>query len=156
MSMKIGDLSKLTGLAASRIRFYERMGLLQLVSRQVNGYRAYPPEAVMVLNLIKSAQDAGFSLEELRNLMPPDLAQWDHGKLHQALRDKVRSIDELRRRLEQSKKAILEVLAQIEAKPADMSCATNARRVMSQMGLGEPSEAGKTARTKKPARRKRA
>ena len=143
--MKIGELATKTGLATSRIRFYERMGLLQLVERQSNGYRTYPPEAVMVLNLIKSAQDAGFSLEELRNLMPPDLTNWEHGKLHQALRDKVHSIEVLQQRLEEGKARILQVLKEIEAKPDDMTCAANARRVMSRMGLPatEAGEGGK-------------
>lgn len=37
--MKIGDLAKRTGLTASRIRFYERVGLLKAVERTTNGYR---------------------------------------------------------------------------------------------------------------------
>lgn len=140
--MKIGELAERSGLATSSIRFYERMGLLQLVQRQANGYRTYPPEALMVLNLIKSAQEAGFSLEELRELVPPNLADWEHAKLEQVLRDKVQSIEALQQKLERSKATILEVMAQIAAKPGDMSCATNARRVMSNMGLGELPEAG--------------
>lgn len=39
--MKIGELARRTGLAASRIRFYEEAGLL-VVQRQANGYRDYP------------------------------------------------------------------------------------------------------------------
>ena len=135
--MKIGELAKLTGLATSRIRFYEKIGLLQLVERRANGYRSYPQEAVMVLRLITAAQEAGFSLEELRKLIPPDLAQWEHGKLELALREKVASIEALQQQLEQSKAAILDVLAQVEAKPEDISCATNARRVLSQIGMGD-------------------
>lgn len=154
--MKIGELATRTGLATSRIRFYERMGLLQLVERQANGYRMYPPEAVLVLNLIKSAQDAGFSLEELRSLMPPDLAQWEHGKLVQALHDKVRHIEALQQRLEQSKATILEVLTQIEAKPNDMTCANNAQRVMSQMGLGEVPDLEANAKPRGVSRKQQA
>jgi DNA-binding transcriptional MerR regulator len=149
--MKIGELAAKTGLAASRIRFYERMGLLQLVERQANGYRSYPAEAVLVLNLIKSAQEAGFSLDELRKLMPADLNTWEHGTLDRALRDKISSIEALQRRLEQNKATLLAVLEQIEAKPEDMSCAANARRVLSNMGLdGEGGEAspGLTAKAR--------
>lgn len=152
--MKIGELAERTGLAASRIRFYERMGLLQLVERRANGYRMYPPEAVLVLNLIKSAQDAGFSLDELRTLMPPDLSQWEHDTLDQALRDKVRSIEVLQAQLEQSKKTILDILAQIEAKPEDMSCASNAQRVLSSLGLEGDAPTTSKQNPAKTARRK--
>lgn len=58
--MKIGELARRTGLAASRIRFYEEAGLL-VVQRQANGYRDYPEQAVLLLELITGAQRAGFS-----------------------------------------------------------------------------------------------
>ncbi|WP_233999519.1 MerR family transcriptional regulator [Pseudoalteromonas sp. T1lg22] len=76
--MKIGELAKRTGLAASKIRFYEDIGLLQLVERKANGYRSYPPEAEVVLKLIVDGQKAGFSLDELRQLLPADLENWQH------------------------------------------------------------------------------
>tara|TARA_B100000676_G_C18079227_1_gene850018 strand:- start:1161 stop:1592 length:432 start_codon:yes stop_codon:yes gene_type:complete len=135
--MKIGELAELTDLAPSRIRFYEKIGLLKTVNRKANGYRSYPPEAVTVLKLITTAQQAGFSLDELRTLLPSDLADWDHGSLLEALQQKVRDIDEIQARLAQSKAQLQEVLAEIEAKPEDMDCATNARRVLSQFGLGK-------------------
>lgn len=61
--MRIGELAECTGLAPSRIRFYEGIGLLTVERRQ-NGYRTYPPQAVLVLDLIATAQQAGFSLDD--------------------------------------------------------------------------------------------
>ncbi|PKQ40596.1 MerR family transcriptional regulator [Pseudomonas sp. o96-267] len=145
--MKIGELAQRTGLAASRIRFYESIGLLKLVERQANGYRSYPEQAVMVLNLITTAQQAGFSLDELRTLLPQDLTQWQHGKLLDTLQAKVQDIEALEQRLAQSKTHLLALIDEIESKPDDIDCAANARRVLSKMNLGEPSEAPK--RTKK-------
>ena len=133
--MKIGELAELTNLAPSRIRFYERIGLLQTVSRKANGYRTYPPEAVTALKLITSAQQAGFSLDELRALLPSDLSNWDHNSLVGALHQKVRDIDEMQQRLAESKVQLVAVLSEIEAKPEDMDCAANAKRVLSQFGL---------------------
>lgn len=143
--MKIGELAEQTGLAPSRIRFYERIGLLKTVARQANGYRSYPPEAATTLALISRAQQAGFSLDELRTLMPSDLADWDHEALLQALHQKVQDIETIQKKLAHSKAQLQEVLAEIEAKPDDMDCATNARRVLSQFGLSERAP---------PARRK--
>lgn len=141
--MKIGELARRTGLAASRIRFYESIGLLQLVDRQANGYRSYPEEAVLVLNLISTAQQAGFSLDELRILLPQDLSQWEHGKLLDTLQAKVRDIEALEQRLAQSKTHLLALIHEIENKPGDLDCAANAKRVLSKMNLGEMNEPGK-------------
>lgn len=141
--MKIGELATRTGLAASRIRFYESIGLLKLVERQANGYRSYPEEAVLVLNLITTAQQAGFSLDELRSLLPQDLSQWEHGKLLDTLQGKVRDIEALEQRLAQSKTHLLALIHEIESKPGDLDCAANAKRVLSKMNLGEINEPGK-------------
>ncbi|EIY2514690.1 TPA: MerR family DNA-binding transcriptional regulator, partial [Pseudomonas aeruginosa] len=43
--MKIGELAKLTGLATSRIRFYEASGLIRS-QRKANGYRDYAADTV--------------------------------------------------------------------------------------------------------------
>ncbi|KDF31469.1 hypothetical protein AE03_01330 [Klebsiella aerogenes MGH 77] len=40
--MNIGTLAKRSGLAPSRIRYYERAGILKTVQRKANGYRSYP------------------------------------------------------------------------------------------------------------------
>ena len=134
--MNIGELAKRTGLTSSRIRFYERAGLLQTVDRRANGYRTYPPEAVLVLDLITTAQQAGFSLDEIRKLLPPGLDQWDHAALADALRRKLADLETMEKRLLQSKAQLAALLADIEAKPGDMDCAANARRVLTQV-LGD-------------------
>lgn len=145
--MKIGELAEITGLAPSRIRFYERIGLLKAVSRKANGYRTYPPEAVTALKLIIAAQRTGFSLDELRKLLPSDLTDWDHHSLLAALQQKIRDIEAIQKRLAQSKAQLRKVLAEIEAKPDDTDCATRAERVLSQLGLTKAAtdpRAGKT------------
>ncbi|OAJ51547.1 MerR family transcriptional regulator [Paraburkholderia ginsengiterrae] len=134
--MKIGELAERTGLAPSRIRFYEDIGLLK-VERESNGYRTYPSQTVLLLNLITGAQQAGFSLDEIRTLLPPDLAQWQHGSLVDTLRSKVQDIEALEMRLAQSKAHLVALLAEIEAKPAEIDCATNAKRVLSRLRSGE-------------------
>jgi DNA-binding transcriptional MerR regulator len=139
--MKIGELAQRTGLAPSRIRFYERIGLLKAVERQANGYRSYPADAVLALQLIAAGQRAGFSLDELRALLPGDLAQWEHGTLLGTLHRKVRDIEALQAQLAQSRAHLLELVAQIEARPQDMDCAANARRVLSEMRLEEADAA---------------
>lgn len=52
--MKIGELAKLTGLATSRIRFYEASGLIRS-QRKANGYRDYAADTVWILEQIGRA-----------------------------------------------------------------------------------------------------
>ncbi|MBB2203427.1 MerR family transcriptional regulator [Gluconacetobacter takamatsuzukensis] len=137
--MKIGELAHRSGLTPSRIRFYERIGLLKAVDRKANGYRSYPAEAVTILGLIALAQGAGFSLDEIRGLLPADLEHWEHDALVGALTRKVADIETLQARLTRSKAHLLQVIDEIEARPDDIDCATNARRVLTRL-LGEDAE----------------
>ena len=135
--MKIGDLAERTGLPASKIRFYERIGLLTMVDRRPNGYRTYPEQAVVVLDLITSAQLAGFSLDEIRNLVPDDLDGWEHDKLLGALKSKIADIQAMEQRLAKSRKQLTALINEIEDKPDDMDCTENARRVLSNLFMRE-------------------
>ncbi|MFQ0814617.1 MerR family transcriptional regulator [Brucella anthropi] len=131
--MNIGELAKRTGLTSSRIRFYESAGLLKTVDRRPNGYRTYPPEAVLVLELITTAQNAGFSLDEIRTLLPSNLEDWQHDALIETLERKVADISALEARLAHSKAQLVGLIEEITAKPDDIDCAANARRVLSQL-----------------------
>lgn len=130
--MKIGELATRSGLAASRIRFYEASGLIN-AQRQANGYREYSEQAVKTLGIISCAQQAGFSLEEIRRLLPDaNLQGRGHDQLLSSLQRKVGEIEVMQQRLAQNKAHLLTIIASIEDKPADMPCAENAERVMAQ------------------------
>jgi MerR family copper efflux transcriptional regulator len=64
--MRIGELSRKSGMAASAIRFYEEQGLLPPPLRAANGYRHYGGEVVQQLQRIQLAKNLGFSLETIR------------------------------------------------------------------------------------------
>ncbi|MBJ9941415.1 MerR family transcriptional regulator [Burkholderia multivorans] len=131
--MRIGELAKHTGLTASRIRFYEAAGLINVVERQANGYREYPPEAEILLGMISVAQQAGFTLEQIRQLLPVGPGAWDHGALLDALKRKVDEIDSIRARLDQSRAQLVIAIESIEAKPDGIACADNKKRVLDRL-----------------------
>ena len=66
--MHIGELALATGLSRDTLRFYEKRGLLR-ARRQANGYRDYPADAVRIVRFIKNAQELGFSLDEIEELV---------------------------------------------------------------------------------------
>ena len=131
--MKIGELASRTGLAASRIRFYEASGLIS-AQRQANGYRRYPEQAVQTLGIISCAQQAGFSLDEIRRLLPQGDSQGlAHAELLASLQRKVGEIEAMQQRLAQNKAQLLSIIAGIESKPEGMPCTENAERVLANL-----------------------
>ena len=62
--MRIGELSKKTGVSRDALRLYERRGLIGSLRRD-NGYRDYAEGTVQLVQLIKLAQSFGFSLAEM-------------------------------------------------------------------------------------------
>jgi MerR family redox-sensitive transcriptional activator SoxR len=63
----IGDVSRQCGLRASAIRYYEETGLLPKPAR-VSGRRVYGMDAVSRIAFIQFAQEAGFTLAEIKVL----------------------------------------------------------------------------------------
>ena len=59
--MKIGEIASAAGVSTSRIRFYEKRGIIPPAIRDDNGYRDYSPDLIGQLNFIEQAQKLGFS-----------------------------------------------------------------------------------------------
>ena len=64
--MRIGELSKQSGVKTGTIRFYERRKFLKAPLRTPVGYRSYAPLDVQVVKSIKQMQSLGFTLEEIK------------------------------------------------------------------------------------------
>ncbi len=67
--LKIGEVSKRSGVGVEALRFYEKSGLLDSPARTYGGYRVYGEEVLDRLAFIKQAQALGFSLEEVRRII---------------------------------------------------------------------------------------
>lgn len=66
--MTIGQLANETGVPASTIRYWERIGVLPQPARS-GGQRRYLPETVHQLAVLRLAQSCGFRLTEMRTLL---------------------------------------------------------------------------------------
>ena len=98
--------------------------------RLANGYRKYSENDLQQLYLIKQAQQVGFSLEEIKSLIPANISNWNHEKLVETLNDKVKEITKMQKILSENKKNLLQLIESIQNKPDDMSCEDNAKRLM--------------------------
>ena len=70
----IGELARSAGVGVETIRFYERRGLLEAPPRGASGYRRFPPAAAARLRFIHQAQQLGFSLREVADLLSLQVA----------------------------------------------------------------------------------
>ncbi len=66
--MTIGVLAKTAGVGVETVRYYQRRGLLD-EPRAQDGYRTYGPSHIERLRFIRRAQSAGFSLEDIAELL---------------------------------------------------------------------------------------
>jgi MerR family transcriptional regulator, copper efflux regulator len=67
--VRVGELSRRSGISASTLRYYEKLGLLGPASRSASGYRDYSNDTLDQLALIRRAKELGFSLREIRVLL---------------------------------------------------------------------------------------
>lgn len=92
----IAQLSKKTGLPASKLRYYDEMGLIQSVGRK-GLKRLFDADAEMRLSLIALGQNAGFSLDEIKDMFGArESVKIDRGKLQDKAEQLDRKIEKLK------------------------------------------------------------
>jgi MerR family copper efflux transcriptional regulator len=67
--LRIGEVSKQSGVGVEALRFYEKQGLLNHTTRTQSGYRLYRDDVLERLEFIKRAQVLGFTLAEIAHLI---------------------------------------------------------------------------------------
>lgn len=65
--LTIGDVARQAGINTSAVRYYERVGLLPKPAR-VSGQRRYDTGVLTQLALVRMAQEAGFTIGEIKTL----------------------------------------------------------------------------------------
>ncbi|NVJ90288.1 MAG: Cu(I)-responsive transcriptional regulator [Methylocystaceae bacterium] len=97
--MNISKVSKLTGVTAKTIRYYESINLMPEPARAPNGYRDYSDKDVDILKFIQSARKMGFPLKDVGNLL--ELWQ-DKNRASRDVRDLAkRHIEEVETRIQE-------------------------------------------------------
>jgi DNA-binding transcriptional MerR regulator len=124
--MRIGQAAATAGVNAQTFRYYERRGLLHPAGRRDSGYREYSEEAVRLVKFIKRAQELGFSLNEIRELLSLRARGGATNRAHvRALATaKIRDIDGKIHSLRAMKRSLVRLVARCSAdRGDDCSCA---------------------------------
>src|SRR5437016_7426322 len=91
---RIGRVAQETGLSIDTNRFYEKQGLLKRSPRTEGGFRLFGAGDIETLNFVRKAQELGFSLNEIRELL---ILRADHvpacSHVNELLDQKLRAVE---------------------------------------------------------------
>jgi Cu(I)-responsive transcriptional regulator len=105
--MRIGAAAEQAGVNVQTLRYYERRGLLPRSPRRTSGYREFPDEAVRVVRFVKRAQDLGFTLDEIEELLKlRDDRRRDRGRIRAVAGKRIREIERKIAELQSMKQAL--------------------------------------------------
>lgn len=80
--LRAGQVAGLVGINVETLRYYERRGIIAEPDRSLGGHRMYTEESVTTLRVIKAAQNLGFTLDEVADLL--EAGRHQHGQGLQA------------------------------------------------------------------------
>ncbi len=103
-SLTIGKLAAASGVGVETIRYYQRRALLETPARDRNA-RRYGSNDLKRLHFIRQAQSAGFTLEEIKELLDLD-ASADRGRARELASARVTALDEKITQLQRARDAL--------------------------------------------------
>ena len=123
MPLTIGQVATAANVNIQTIRYYERRGMFAAPRRTASGYRQYAQDAVSRLRFIKHAQELGFSLKEIQELLGLRVR---HGAACDAVerktRDKIDLVQQRIRDLQRMKRTLDRLAAACEARRPTDEC----------------------------------
>ena len=146
--MNISELAKATGTTTDTLRYYEKEGLLSPPSRLANGYRSYKADAVRSIQFIRSAQTLGFTLAEIREVIPQLIAgTFDRSAIELRLSTKVAQIDAHIKGLRSLRK---ELVATVNALSCPQEAPVSVASATRTSGAGGEQQAASIKRIRRP------
>jgi len=120
-SLTIGRLAKRTHVNVETIRYYQRVGLIQEPEKPSEGFRVYPLDYISRVNFIKRAQELGFSLKEIQDLL--DLGDGNCKEVQHLAEQKLDQIEARLSDLKLIKNALTDLVKQCNANTENPCCA---------------------------------
>ncbi len=122
-NLTIGKVARSSGVSIYTVRYYERQGLIPAPPRKESGYRLYTDETIKRIRFIKNAQELGFSLKKISELLA--LRVESRRSCTEVMGITQQKIDEVSRKIEslESIKSVLEKLkGQCKARELTSPC----------------------------------
>ncbi|MBC7918158.1 MAG: MerR family transcriptional regulator [Rhodoferax sp.] len=118
--MTIGRLARAAGVGVETIRYYQQRALLPVPSTS-GAFRHYPVELTARIRFIKRAQELGFSLDEIAELLRLEDGA-DRGSIRHIASDRLDQIVQKLADLKRMQKALNHLITQCEHTQADLPC----------------------------------
>lgn len=110
--MTIAEVSKMYGLSADTLRYYEKVGLIPPVNRKESGIRDYTPQDCGWVEFIKCMRGAGLSIETLIEYV--SLYRKGNRTLNKRKQLLIREREELKERIKQMQQVLKRLDYKIE------------------------------------------
>ncbi len=121
--LQTSELMEATSLGRETLRFYENKGLIPNVPRTEAGYRLYPKNIVKIVSFIKEAQEAGFTLKEIKELIDlQNTSQATCGDVSPRLNLKLTCIEEEIEALKKKHSVLLKMTTSCEVQTKSSPC----------------------------------
>lgn len=121
--LKVGEVAKQADVNLQTIHYYERRGLLPKPPRTGANYRLYSADAIRRVRFIKRAQELGFTLDEIKQLLSLRAApQTRCGDVRERAEAKVQNIDGKVRTLQAMRKALIKLVGECSGQGPVTEC----------------------------------
>lgn len=119
----IGQLSKSSGISIETIRYYESIKVISPISRNHSGYRIFNEDSIRTLNFLKHAQELGFSLSQIKELLKLKADKKSHCKeVKNTAEVHLKNTKEKIKKLKEIEKVLLKLVRQCDEKQISNSC----------------------------------
>jgi MerR family mercuric resistance operon transcriptional regulator len=118
--MRIGELARSVDVSVETIRFYQRIGLLELPQKPYGGIRSYSSQDLQRLRFIRRAQQLGFSLEDIQALL--ELSSSDCEQVQRLAAEKLNVVHEKLNQLRRIESVLAKTLEQCAKRKGNQPC----------------------------------
>jgi MerR family mercuric resistance operon transcriptional regulator len=118
--MRIGELARTVDVNVETIRYYQRIGLLELPKKPYGGTRSYNDESLQRLRFIRRAQQLGFSLGDIRELL--ELSSSDCERVEKLAVEKLSLVKAKLRQLRRIESILAKTVEQCARRKGNQPC----------------------------------
>lgn len=118
--MRIGQLATSVGVHVETIRYYQRIGLIEVPEKPYGRVRSYDDDDLRRLRFIRRAQGLGFSLEDIRALL--ELSMSDCQQVQKLAVEKLNLVKAKLRQLRNIESALTRTIEQCSRRKATEAC----------------------------------